>query len=172
MNTAADATPELPRHPQLHQILEQNWQAEMSGHRTYLALAEREPLPGRKQALERLAQAEKEHAALWAGRLRALGQPEPIYRGRPTGDADSLKNRIGGDDLALRRLEIDESRDIAKYSQQLKELGDEPSLAILNRVIEDEQEHYRELTNLIRRYPPRAGPRLPGADPKTYCSRC
>ena len=127
----------------------------MTGYYTYRALAEREPVPGRKQALENMAAAEKEHAGLWAGRLRELGEPEPVYRGKPAGDADSLKNRVGGDDLALRRLEIDESRDIAKYSQQLKALGDAPSVAILERVIEDEQEHYRELSSLIRRYPPK-----------------
>jgi VIT1/CCC1 family predicted Fe2+/Mn2+ transporter len=139
----------------------------MAGHYTYRALAEREPEPGRRQTLENMAQAEKEHAALWAGRLRELGEPEPVYRGKLAGDADSLKNRIGGDDLALRRLEIDESRDIAKYSQQLKALGDAPSLAILERVIEEEQEHYRELSGLIRRYPPRPGVRAPGLDPKS-----
>ncbi len=165
MDTASQAIPALPRHPRLAQILEQNWQAEMEGYYTYRTLAEREPEPGRKQTLENMALAEKEHAGLWAGRLRELGQPEPVYRGKPGGDADSLKTRVGGDDLALRRLEIDESRDIAKYSQQLKELGDAPSLAILHRVIEDEQEHYRELSSLIRRFPPRAG-LAPAANPK------
>jgi vacuolar iron transporter family protein len=165
MDTASQATPTLPRHPRLAQILEQNWQAEMEGYYTYHTLAEREPEPGRKQALENMALAEKVHAGLWAGRLRELEQPEPVYRGKPGGDADSLKTRVGGDDLALRRLEIDESRDIAKYSQQLKELGDAPSLAILHRVIEDEQEHYRELSSLIRRFPPRAG-LAPAANPK------
>ncbi len=137
----------------------------MTGYYTYRALAERERDADRKQALEHMAAAEKEHAALWADRFRELGEPEPVYTGKPAGDADSLKNRIGGDDLALRRLEIDESRDIAKYSQQLKELGDAPSLAILDRVIEDEQEHYRELSRLIRRYPSRV--QAPTADPKT-----
>jgi VIT1/CCC1 family predicted Fe2+/Mn2+ transporter/rubrerythrin len=167
LDTATQAAPALPRNPRLPQILEQNWQAEMTGYYTYRALAEREPEPGRKQALENMAAAEKEHAGLWAGRLRELGQPEPVYRGKPAGDADSLKNRVGGDDLALRRLEIDESRDIAKYSRQLKALGDEPSVAILQRVIEDEQQHYRELSSLIRRYPPRPGPPATALDPKT-----
>ena len=162
-----DSGPALPRHPRLSQILEQNWQAEMAGSHTYRTLAEREPIPGRRQTLEHMAQAERDHAALWAGRLRELGEPEPVYQGKPTGDADSLKNRIGGDDLALRRLEIEESRDIAKYSQQLKALGDAPSLAILQRVIEDEQEHYRELSSLIRRQTPLRGSRVPTTDPKT-----
>jgi VIT1/CCC1 family predicted Fe2+/Mn2+ transporter/rubrerythrin len=156
----------LPRHPKLRQILEQNWQAEMAGYLTYRTLAEREPEEWRKQTLEGLALAEKDHAALWAGRLRELGEPEPVYHGKPAGDADSLKTRVGGDDLALRRLEIEESRDIARYSQQLKALGDEPSLAILNRVIEEEQEHYRELSGLIRRQASLGG-RAPAADPQT-----
>jgi VIT1/CCC1 family predicted Fe2+/Mn2+ transporter/rubrerythrin len=164
LDNASQSIPASPRNPRLAQILEQNWQAEMTGHFTYRALAERERDAGRKLALENMAASEKEHAALWAARIQELGGREPVYRGKPAGDADSLKNRIGGDHLALRRLEIDESRDIAKYSLQLKELGDEPSLSILTRVLEDEQEHYRELTRLIRRYPSRA--RTPAANPK------
>src|ERR1700691_3786134 len=99
----------------------------MTGYYTYRALAEREGEAGRKQTLENMALAEKEHAALWAGRIRELGKPEPVYGGSTPGDADTLKTRVGGDDLALRLLEIDETRDIAKYTHQLKELGDAPS---------------------------------------------
>ena len=47
-------------------------------------------------------------------------------------------------------LEIDEGRDIAKYGKQIKELGDQPSVAILEEVIADEREHYLTLGNLIR----------------------
>jgi len=71
----------------------------------------------------------------------------------------------------LRRLEIDESRDIAKYSGQLKALGDAPSLVILNRVIEEEQDHYRQLSGLIRRQGSLSGVRAPGADPKTLLAQ-
>jgi VIT1/CCC1 family predicted Fe2+/Mn2+ transporter len=52
--------------------------------------------------------------------------------------------------MALRRLEIEESRDIARYGEQLKSLGDEGSAAILEHVIQDEKDHYRELGSLIR----------------------
>ncbi len=166
MHADGQATPGLPRHPRLLQILEQNWQAEMNGYYTYRTLAEREPDAQHKQTLEHLAQAEKDHAGLWAARLRELAAPCPVYRGSPSGDADSLKNRFGGQDLALRRLEIDESRDIARYSKQLKALGDAPSVEILNRVIEDEQEHYRELSLLIRRQPARGKMHPPGFEPK------
>jgi VIT1/CCC1 family predicted Fe2+/Mn2+ transporter/rubrerythrin len=171
MDTDSQTLPELPRHPKLRQILEQNWQAEMAGYYTYRALAERELEPARKQTLDHMALAEKEHAALWAARLQELGAPQPIYRGKPAGDAGSLKTRVGGDDLALRRLEIDESRDIAKYSGQLKALGDAPSLVILNRVIEEEQDHYRQLSGLIRRQGSLSGVRAPGADPKTLLAQ-
>src|SRR5580658_9488829 len=50
----------------------------------------------------------------------------------------------------MSRLEIEESRDIARYGTQLQELGDEGSVAILEHVIEDEKEHHRELGSLLR----------------------
>jgi VIT1/CCC1 family predicted Fe2+/Mn2+ transporter/bacterioferritin (cytochrome b1) len=134
--------------------LNQNWQAEMRGYHTYNTLSERDEDPIRRKTLRHMAEAEAHHASLWAKRIRELGADLPRYEGKPTGDADTLANRLGGPQAALRRLEIDESRDIARYGQQLKELGDEPSVAILQKVIADEQDHYRELTELIRhRYP-------------------
>ena len=130
--------------------LEGNWQAEMEGHHTYLALAERDSDPVRAQVLRHLAGAEWEHATLWHGRIAELGGAEPVYSGKPGGEADSLAGRAGGIRMALRRLEIEESRAIAGYGEQLKALGDEGSIAILEHVIEDEKDHYRELGSLIR----------------------
>ena len=130
--------------------LEANWQAEMEGHYTYTAFAKGEVDPQRRNALRGLATAEKHHADLWARRIQELGAPIPQYTGESSGQAGSLANRVGGDDLALRRLEIDESRDIAKYGKQLKALGDPPSVAILEEVIADEREHYQTIGNLIR----------------------
>ncbi|MBB5345454.1 VIT1/CCC1 transporter family protein [Tunturibacter empetritectus] len=127
-----------------------NWQAEMDGHYTYSALAKREDDPQRRNALRGLAAAEKHHADLWAGRILELGGQAPRYTGSESGQADSLATQIGGADLGLRRLEIDEGRDIAKYGKQLKALGDKPSIAILKEVIADEREHYQTLGNLIR----------------------
>src|ERR1700730_16495845 len=129
--------------------LEANWQAEMEGYCTYTAFAKDEVDPQRRNALRGLAAAEKHHADLWARRIRELGAPTPQYAGDPWGQADSLVNRVGGADLALRRSEIDEGRDIAKYGKQLKALGDQPSIAILQEVIADAREHYQTLGNLI-----------------------
>jgi vacuolar iron transporter family protein len=130
--------------------LEGNWQAEMEGYYTYLALAGRETDALRAQVLRHLAAEELEHAALWASRLIELGGQEPVYSGREHGDADSLISRAGGPLMALRRLEIEESRHIANYGTQLKDLGDEGSIRILEHVIEDEKQHYRELGSMLR----------------------
>jgi len=130
--------------------LEGNWQAEMEGFHTYQALADRDTDPIRAQVLRHLAQAEHDHASLWLGRIHELGGTDPVYSGNPGGEADSLANRAGGIRMALRRLEIEESRHIATYGEQLKALGDEESVAILNHVIEDEKDHYRELGSLLR----------------------
>jgi len=150
------STPQVHRRPspastrKLLAALEKNWQAEKSGYYTYQTLASRELDPVRKEKLHHLAEAEQHHAQLWEQRIRELGGPEPKYEGGETGEADSLANRIGGPDMALRRLELDESRDIAKYGRQLRELGDERSVEILHKVIEDEREHYQTLRDLIR----------------------
>ena len=130
--------------------LEGNWKAEMEGYHTYQALADRDTDPVRSQVLRHMASAEWEHAALWHGRIVELGGTEPVYHGKPGGDADSLASRAGGIRMALRRLEIEESRAIASYGEQLKGLGDEESNAILEHVIEDEKDHYRELGSLLR----------------------
>lgn len=140
------------------EALEENWQAEMVGSYTYRALADRDTEPVRAQVLRHLAAAEEEHAALWASRIKELGGPDPVYTGNPHGEADSLPNRAGGVRMALRRLEIEESRHIANYGKQLKDLGDEASIEILNHVIEDERDHHRELGSLLRgHYAPPAG---------------
>ncbi len=138
------------RNKKILAALEGNWQAEMEGYHTYNTLADRDTDPVRAQVLRHLAQAEIEHATLWEGRIKDLGGPEPVYSGGPGGQADSLANRAGGMRMALRRLEIEESRDIARYGEQLKALGDEGSVAILEHVIQDEKDHYRELGSLLR----------------------
>lgn len=138
----------------LIEALSHNWEAEVRGYRTYLALSQQEADPQRRRALRNLALAEKHHADLWATRLTELGAPVPVYEGPEGGEADSLANRIGGRDLALRRLEIEESRDIARYGKQIRELGDERSIAILREVMADESDHYLTLGGLIRNHLP------------------
>lgn len=92
-------------------ILESNWQAEICGYHTYETLADRETDPVRRGAFRSLASAEKQHADLWAGRIRVLQGSDPIDKGSTTGEADTITYRAGGVGTALRRLELDESRD-------------------------------------------------------------
>ena len=134
--------------------LTNNWQTEMRGFHTYNTLSMRTIDPQQCRSLYSLALAEQHHADLWAARLKELGAEVPQYDGSEAGEADSLANRIGGLDLALRRLELDESRDIARYGHQIENLGDEPTNAILKEVIEDERDHYATLGNLIRHHMP------------------
>jgi VIT1/CCC1 family predicted Fe2+/Mn2+ transporter/rubrerythrin len=138
----------------LIEALASNWQAEMRGYYTYQTLSGQESDPQRRRTLRNLALAEKHHADMWASRMTALGAAIPKYDGPETGEAGSLATRVGGQDLALRRLELDESRDIARYGKQIRELGDEESLAILKEVISDEAEHYQTLGGLIRHHLP------------------
>jgi vacuolar iron transporter family protein len=135
---------------QVLKILQSNWQAEMQGYHTYETLADRETDPARRGAFRGLASGENHHADLWAGRIRELGGSEPVYEGPKTGEAGTVSNHADGMGMTLRRLELDESRDIAKYAKQLRELGDEPSNKILAEVLEDEREHYQILRSLIR----------------------
>jgi len=139
----------------LLEVLAKSWQAEMRGFHSYQTLAQRDSDPIRQKTLNRLAEAEAHHAALWAKRIHELGGKQPTYSGKPTGDVDSLSNRLSGNQMTLRRLEMDESHDIERYGNQLKDFDDGPSLVILQRVIEDEKEHYREIVNIIRQQYPK-----------------
>ena len=155
-----------PANRKILNALSENWQAEMRGFQTYTAFAERDPDPIRKRILRNLAEAEARHASMWARRIRELGGALPHYDGRFAGEVDKLACSAGGPGMALRRLEIDESRDIARYGKQLEELGDQPSVEILHQVIDDEQQHYNDLSSLIRdHYPPSAVAEMTG-DPK------
>jgi vacuolar iron transporter family protein len=146
---------------ELLKILESNWRAEMQGYHTYQTLADRETDPAQLSAFRSLASAEKHHADLWAGRIRAHGGSEPVYKGSMSGEADTISNRVGGADITLRRLELDESRDIEKYTKQLTEIGDGPSVKVLKQILEDEREHYQLLGSLIRKRRP-----IPQASPE------
>ena len=141
-------------HQKLVEAISANWQAEMRGYHTYDTLAQKEHDPQRRRTLRTLARDEKHHAELWGSRLTALGASIPRYDGTDRGDAGSLPNRIGGPGLALRRLEIEESRDIARYAKQIEEFGDPDSVAVLKEVIADEADHHRALGGLIRNHLP------------------
>lgn len=130
--------------------LEANWQEEKIGELTYRALADREDDEHRKKVLLGIAVSEMHHAARWARRIKELGGDEPVYKGSPNGTADQFANRVGGQDSALRRVELEERRHVGAYGRQLKELGDAPSIAILESLREDERHHSKLLKELVK----------------------
>ena len=132
--------------------LRENWQAEMRGYHTYKTLSQQERDPQRRRALRNLALAEKHHADLWATRLTGLGAPIPDYEGQDFRAAASLASGNGAQELALRRLELEESQDIARYGEQIDALGDEATTAIRREVLADEADHYLTLGGLIRHH--------------------
>jgi VIT1/CCC1 family predicted Fe2+/Mn2+ transporter/rubrerythrin len=134
----------------LIKALNENWQAEKKGAATYRTLGEREINGDRKLTYAALAEAEESHAKMWESRIVSLCGDEPVYSGSPSGMADCLAYRIGGEFATLRRIELDERKDIARYGRQIQELGDEPSVKILNTVIADEKKHSRTLRDLVR----------------------
>ena len=133
-----------PAPTRLIETLQANWQTEMTGFYLYSRLAERETDHSRRRSLRGLASAEKHHADLWADRLHSLGAEVPHFE--PSFDPAILDASAA----SLRSLELDESRDIARYGEQLEALGDQGSIAILEEVLHDEQEHYRTLQRLAR----------------------
>ena len=136
----------IPPREQLIEAIQANWKTEMQGFATYSELAERSGEAATRRALRGIAAAEKHHADLWADRLHDLGAEVPPFEPRP--DPRVLEAEETGGFAALRELELDESRDIARYSEQMHAFGDQPSTQILERVIQDEQEHYRVLGKL------------------------
>jgi VIT1/CCC1 family predicted Fe2+/Mn2+ transporter/rubrerythrin len=130
--------------------LEANWQEEKTGELTYRALAEREDDDHRKKVLLGIAVSEMHHAARWARRIKELGGEDPMYKGSPNGSADQFANRLGGQDAAIRRVELEERRHVGAYGRQIKELGDVPSIVILESLREDERQHSRLLKDLFR----------------------
>ncbi|MGI4788529.1 MAG: VIT1/CCC1 transporter family protein [Janthinobacterium lividum] len=148
MSVTQNQKPEIGD-PRLLKALESNWQAEMEGSITYQTLADRENDTRRKHILEGLSKAELAHAHLWERRLTELGAPKPQYAGSPTGSVDTLVNRIGGPDATLRRVEMGERKHVASYGRQMQELGDAPSVEILQKVIADERAHSKALKNMM-----------------------
>ncbi|MGO8670361.1 MAG: VIT1/CCC1 transporter family protein [Capsulimonadaceae bacterium] len=139
------AMPESSRLPLVISTIEANWQEEMQGSATYRTLAERESDPTRQAILQHMAESEEAHARRWEARLHELGAETPQFRGAATGQVDSIANTLGGPNATLRRIELDERQHIAEYGRQLKELQDEPSIAILQDLIDDERRHSKML---------------------------
>jgi predicted membrane protein (TIGR00267 family) len=145
-----------PEHPEKQadevvHLLQKNWQAEMDGARVYRELASAEKDERRKAILLRMAEAEERHAGRWEKKLTEWGATTP---GLSTGLSQRLNrwwNRLVGTDIAIRRMEAAEDRDIARYSDQQKRVlsADAELPQILRKTAIEERAHARAIQTMV-----------------------
>src|SRR5579871_2858238 len=98
--------------------LQQNWQREIEGVRTYRDLARKERDPSRRAVLVKMADAEQRHAQKWERKLAELGaEPPKEQRSLGVRFKGWLRRQLGTE-AALRQLEGEEDKDIARYEAQ------------------------------------------------------
>ncbi len=129
--------------------LKQNWQREMEGVRTYRDLARGERDTARRTILEKMADAEQRHAHKWERKLLELGE-------QPPQETRTLRMRFQGwlrlqlgTEAALRQMEGEEDKDIARYEAQARSINDAEAQEMLHEVKRDEQSHGRVIREII-----------------------
>lgn len=129
--------------------LRQNWQREMEGVRTYRDLAQRERDAARRTILVKMADAEQQHARKWEQKLAELGAQHPKEeRSIGTRFKGWLRRQLGTE-AALRQLEGEEDKDIARYEAQARSINDVEAQAMLREVRRDEESHGRVIREII-----------------------
>jgi vacuolar iron transporter family protein len=130
--------------------LNQNWQREMEGMRTYRDLAASERDQGRRNVLIKLAEAEERHAQKWEHKLAELGAPAPQERRTLSTRLKGWTRRQIGTEAALRHMEGEEDRDIARYESQALSLNDVEAQNMLREVRREEEGHGRVIREIIK----------------------
>ena len=129
--------------------LQQNWLREVDGARTYRALAQRERDTARKNVLTKMADAEQRHAQKWEQKLAELGAAPPEER-RTLGERVKGWLRLQvGTEAALRQLENEEDRDIARYEAQARSVNDAEAATMLREVRREEESHGRIIREIV-----------------------
>jgi VIT1/CCC1 family predicted Fe2+/Mn2+ transporter/rubrerythrin len=129
--------------------LQQNWQREVEGVRTYRDLAERERDPARRNVLIKMADAEQRHAQKWERKLAELGA-EPPQEKRTLGMRfKGWLLRQVGTEAALRQLESEEDKDIARYEAQARSVNDVEAQEMLREVKREEESHGRIIREIV-----------------------
>jgi predicted membrane protein (TIGR00267 family) len=128
--------------------LQAAWKREISGAKTYRALAERAHSKQQREVLNRLADAEERHAQTWETRLRELGSAPPEFR-------ESLRERAwrwvlvqSGTENALRRIEQSEESDTEAYAALAATVTTEQDRAALRANESEERVHSQLLTEM------------------------
>ncbi|HEV2581504.1 MAG TPA: VIT1/CCC1 transporter family protein [Ktedonobacteraceae bacterium] len=129
--------------------LQQNWQREIEGARTYGDLAQRERDTARRGVLLKMAEAEQRHAQKWERKLAELGaEPPQEQRSLGTRFKGWLRRQLGTE-AALRQMEGEEDKDITRYEAQARSINDVEAQAMLREVRRDEESHGRVIREII-----------------------
>ncbi len=144
----AEPTSEATRQ-ELIAALKQNWQREIQGMRTYRDLTRNERDTARRQVLEKLADAEARHAEKWERKLSELGAELPKEERSLGIRFQGWLRRQLGTEAALRQLEGEESKDIARYEAQAHSINDAEAQAMLCDVRREEESHGRIIREII-----------------------
>jgi vacuolar iron transporter family protein len=129
--------------------LQQNWQREIEGVRTYSDLASKERDPAKRRVLEKLAEAEARHAARWERKLIELGAQPPKEQRTLKMRVQGWLRRQVGTEAALRQLENEEDRDIARYEAQARSINDSEAQTMLREVRREEEAHGRIIRDIV-----------------------
>src|SRR5258707_14453208 len=119
--------------------VEKMWKREVEAAHTYKLLAGRETDPKRRDILLRLAEQEDKHAARWSERIHAatgrVPDPAEIERGL------TWFQKIGDPTVVLQRLEQEETKADAEYSELMARLSDPKDKKIAEDAMLDERDH-------------------------------
>lgn len=140
--------PEATKHD-LIAALNQNWQREIQGMRTYRDLAAHEKDQARRTVLLKMAEAEERHAQKWQRKLAELGAPPPQEKRTLGIKLKSWLHRQIGTETALRQMEGEEDRDIARYEAQAQRINDSEAQNMLREVRREEESHERVIREII-----------------------
>jgi VIT1/CCC1 family predicted Fe2+/Mn2+ transporter/rubrerythrin len=135
---------------ELIEALNQNWQREVEGMRTYRELAAREKDQGRRRVLLKMAEAEERHAQKWERKLIELGAPVPQEKRTWRMRLKGWMRRQVGTEAALRHMEGEEDRDIARYESQARAINDLEAQQMLREVRREEESHGRVIREIIK----------------------
>jgi VIT1/CCC1 family predicted Fe2+/Mn2+ transporter/rubrerythrin len=119
--------------------VEKMWRREVEAAATYHHLANRERDQRRKDILIRLAEQEEKHAARWSERIAAatgrVPDPEEVRRGL------SWFQRMSDPSVVLHRLEQEENKAEAEYTQLMARLSDPTDRMIAEEAMLEERDH-------------------------------
>jgi vacuolar iron transporter family protein len=154
-STPADGAGSTAQPPQestkkeLIAALKQNWKREKEGARTYRDLAQREKDQARRNVLIKMADAEESHAQKWERKLAELGAEPPQEERTPGMRFKGWLRRQLGTEAALRQLEGEEDKDIARYEAQARNIDDAGAQKMLREVKREEESHGRIIREIV-----------------------